>query len=219
MFSRSKLVAVLLGALLATARPVVAAEPVACDPASPPAVPGAMVWQHFEGWVFEPCEPLWTASAEALFLNRSKPAYQTLLICNCAKPIFDANQFDFPVQFGGEIDVRRRLVGDWSVEARWFGVSNRSANAEGSLTNNGAGVLYNSPSAATGIFGAGQVASRLNYSSQLQDAEINIRKEINCDVTLLAGVRFLALYDDGLDDRSEGDSRCCESQPGVGRLQ
>jgi hypothetical protein len=165
---------------------------------NPPPVSGALVWPSTDSINYGTCDPLWTASAEGLFLNRSRPAHQSLLVDNAGTSIYDANQLDFPTQLGWEIDVQRRVCCDWSVEALYFQLGGENAK-DLTLSTFGAGVPYNTPPAATGIFGGpGPVLTGLDYSSKLQNVEFNARRELTPNVSLLAGVRYLGLYEDGL---------------------
>ena len=135
---------------------------------------------------------MWTVQADALFLNRSRLPGQTLLVNFLEAPLFNANQFDLPVQIGWQIDVARRLSDDWSLDARYFNLGGQSATSPTISRANGAGVLYRTT--AQGIFPV-PLNSNLAYTSRLQDVEINACRRVNDYLTVLAGVRYLNLDD------------------------
>jgi hypothetical protein len=138
------------------------------------------------------CDPVWTVQADALFLNRSRLPGQTLLVNETLASLFNANQFDLPVQMGWQIDVTRRMNCDWDLEARYFNLGGQSATPPTISSTTGAGVLYSNN--AMGIFPV-PINSNLAYTSQLQDVEINARLSLNDFLTVLSGVRYLNMDD------------------------
>jgi hypothetical protein len=163
------------------------------NPCSQPAEPPCAGCQGCGGGCCDGCwAPLWTVRADALLLDRSRLPSQTLLVNGVFAPLFNANQFDEPVQVGWEIDVTRRLNCDWDVEARYFDLGGQSANSPTITSSNGAGVLY-APT-AQGLFFP-PVNTSLSYTSRLQDVELNARRGLNDWLTVLAGFRYLDLDD------------------------
>ena len=148
-----------------------------------------------DDWCYPDCDPLWTVRADSLFLNRSSPGSKLLLTDHDNFFNFDASEFKFPVQIGWDIDLQRRLDGDWSVEGRFFDLGVRGANATAPQAPAGGGVLYANGNVA-GIFNLGAVNSSLNYESRLQSVEINLRRDYCPNLTLLAGVRYFQLTDE-----------------------
>ena len=148
-----------------------------------------------DDWTYPACDPLWTVRADSLFLNRSSPNSKTLLTDDEAFKTFDANQFEFPVQFGWDIDLQYRLACDWSIDARYIDVGVHGASATAPQTPEGGGVLYGGTNVA-GILNQGALDSTLSYDSRLQSVEINLRRDYCPNLTLLAGVRYLQLTDE-----------------------
>ncbi|MGA2796389.1 MAG: hypothetical protein ABSE63_02295 [Thermoguttaceae bacterium] len=143
------------------------------------------------------CDPVWTVQADALFLNRSRLPSQTLLATGILAPLFNANQFDLPVQLGWQIDVARRLSDDWSLDARYFNLGGQSAVPPTINSPNGAGVLFTlrgGGGESLGLIGP-PVNTNLAYTSRLQDVEINASRGLNDYLTVLAGVRYINLDD------------------------
>jgi hypothetical protein len=143
----------------------------------------------------ECCQPLWTFRADAMFLNRSGMRDQPFLINGSLNNIVDANQLDLPMQIGWELDLARRLKGPWAVEARYFNLGGQSVTVPGVQSGSGAGVQYFND--ALGIFEV-NTTSDLKYSSQLQNVEVNLHKDVTDNLTLLAGFRYMNLDDGGI---------------------
>ncbi|MGD0381956.1 MAG: BBP7 family outer membrane beta-barrel protein [Thermoguttaceae bacterium] len=142
------------------------------------------------------CDPVWTVRADALFLNRSRLPDQTLLVNGLVAPLFNANQFDLPVQMGWQIDLTRRLNCNWDLEARYFDLGGQSATPPTISSPFGTGVIFapGTPGIAQGIFNP-PVNTNLAYTSRLQNVEINACRSLNGRLSLLAGVRYLNLDD------------------------
>jgi hypothetical protein len=145
------------------------------------------------------CGPLWTVRGDALFMTRSRPRSQAFITDGASASLFDASQFDFPTQIGGEVSLVRRLNRQWSVEADYFNLGSQDATVPTITNVTGAGVAYRDT--PVGIYPVGfltEVTSALSYRSQLQSFELNGRKDLSDRLTLLAGFRYFNLNEGGI---------------------
>lgn len=148
--------------------------------------------------LWRPCTPIWRVQADALFLTRSNPRTETLLVDQAGTAIFNAQNVHFPTQIGWAIDLTRRLNDDWEVEGKYFNLGGQSARTSPFVGINGAGVLYNHNTAdAIGIFNV-DTFSTVSYASDLQSIEINGRRRLSDDITFLMGARYIGLNDGGI---------------------
>jgi hypothetical protein len=128
---------------------------------------------------------VWTVSADALFLNRSRLPSQNLLIIGLAPSLLNANDFDLPVQLGWQIDVTRRLCDDWSLDARYFNLGGQSDSISTTFEDSANLLVAQQP----------YFTNLAIYTSRLQSVELNACRSLNDWLTVLAGIRYLNLDD------------------------
>lgn len=138
----------------------------------------------------DPCEPLWTASYDAIFLHRSDPASAVLGLntVNSAES-FNAADFDFGTHTGFDFSLLRRIDCNHALELRYFGVDHWTANAVAATTRDDL-LQFN---AEVPIFADAGDAIASTYNSQLHNTEINVRNTSIARFDLLVGFRYMEL--------------------------
>lgn len=136
------------------------------------------------------CAPCWTFRGGTIFLERSNPSGTPLAFFFGAQPSLNAGSFNFDTQTGWDIGAQRRLNDTHSLDFRHFQVdgwneSIASATAPSSL------VTFQTALAGVGL----PHFVSASYGSLLRSAELNIRRDQNDCVTLLAGFRYLNLQE------------------------
>lgn len=134
--------------------------------------------------------PLWAATADALFLNRGTPS-SNVLAFNTADPTQNLNtsNFNFGVHTGFDLSLLRYLDSDHALELRYFGVDHwRSEFSTPTTANNLLQI-----NSAVPVFTFSGTGVDANYASALHNAEINGRRKINENWTLIAGFRYAEL--------------------------
>ena len=131
--------------------------------------------------------PRWTAWAGAIFLTRSSPSSITL-ISDGAAEIFNAGDFNFGTAAGPDINVIRHGT-NFDLGFRYFQVNNISARRT---------IIPGAPAQlefSTPLFLASDILGQL-YTTSLLSVELNLRRNVSSNLTLLAGFRYLSLDDD-----------------------
>jgi hypothetical protein len=126
------------------------------------------------------CEPLWNAYIGAVILDRSNPS--------------GVDNFEYDWQGGVDVDVRRRVLDDYQLQVRYFGVDQWSEVAN--TTN------------------FGQVTA----NSNLHSTEVNLRRQWTESLTLLGGFRWIEMSDfarDGLDNTVDTNNHMYGAQLGA----
>jgi hypothetical protein len=139
------------------------------------------------------CDPTWAVRADALALQRSSPQQHVLLATGVANAaLLDAQDLNFNTAAGYQLGVTRFNVLDtcWNLEALYFNVAGFSANS--GIINSAAGIDVNFQ---TPVGLPDQVTGALTYTSQLQNLELNARRQVFCNLTFLAGLRWVELDD------------------------
>lgn len=147
------------------------------------------------------CGPRWYISAEALWLERSRSQRVFLgeeqdAVAATVVNVLSTEDTDFDYQPGIRILVGRRLSDTLSAEVSYFGLHDW----------NSAATLANSNPAANSLFsnflalgGGIPDAFTFNYSSELHNAELNLRSLSVNDrlaLSLLGGVRYINLSEE-----------------------
>ena len=143
-----------------------------------------------------PCaEPLWTASANVLFLHRSTPSSR-ILAFNTVRPEenLNANAFDYGTQAGLELSITRRIGWNNAVELRYFGDDGWDAAFAGATTPNELWQLNSDPPVF--VTSGDGIAAILD--SKLHNAEINLTHEYSDWLDLLVGFRYVELDQRGI---------------------
>ncbi len=136
------------------------------------------------------CTPLWTATADALFLSRSEPISAVLLF-NTANPNENVNatDFGFGVHTGFDLSLARRIGSDNGIEFRYFSVDGWQSRLTRSTTFGDLLQL----NAAVPIFTFAGTDATAAYTSQLHNAEVNVRHNIKDRLNVFAGFRYVEL--------------------------
>jgi hypothetical protein len=137
----------------------------------------------------QPCSG-WTASVGALFLTRNNPNRLPMFI-DTTTPTrrMDASNFNFGMQTGLEASVtKHRALGNWDYEFRYFGIDDWDSLQ--SLRFDGSPIQINN-NPPTFISGPRRAVSR--YSSELQNFEWNLKRQIADSTRFVFGFRHLQL--------------------------
>lgn len=138
-----------------------------------------------------PCEPLWTATADALIMHRSTSGSQPLLnMVLLPIALENASDMEYPYTAGPRVNLIRRGLWGYELEGGFFGLFGGKATAnfpDGSFPLGYANLVMDNDSyAETPV---SQVA--FSETSTLYNAEINLRQPCNDWMTLLAGFRWV----------------------------
>lgn len=136
------------------------------------------------------CCPLWQGAIDFYYLQRTTTCPITVLVDDTTRTIeeFNAQSLDFDHNMGYGLRLSRALGCGTSIGVGYFGLYDQSTAIE--RTGDLALVV---PGFATG----GNPASyNMDYQSQLQSFDINIRQDICGRFGLLAGLRYINLDED-----------------------
>lgn len=138
------------------------------------------------------CGPLWSVTADVLFLQRRDPA-RAVLMENTMDPAqsLNAGQFNFDFETGCDMSIVRRRGCNNALEIRYFGVDQWDALAT-SATTPGSLLRVNT---ALPVFTLAGTAMTGRYDSQLHNAEFNAHHYIGDRLSVLAGFRYAELDD------------------------
>jgi hypothetical protein len=137
--------------------------------------------------------PLWTARADALFLNRSSTGGQSLVREPRAGNLLDSSDLATSTAVGPRLSLIRHGQCGWDVELNYFGIDGWESNA----------VVPNT--AMPSHFGLLVVDEKMllpvhdvdaRYRSRLYSSELNLRRPVNCWLTPLVGFRWVELNED-----------------------
>ena len=132
----------------------------------------------------------WKAEASVLIMHRSTPGTQTVLFDSLtAADRFDASRLEFPFAAGPRISLTALDCEGWGFEVNLFGIDGWSAAGSGSLPNGGNLVVDNSgvPIPLTD--------ARFTSIARLYSTELNLRKPLFGNFSVLAGFRWLDMTD------------------------
>lgn len=141
------------------------------------------------------CGPRWTGRAGALFLRRSNPQSDTLLQDAAGvTEVLNANAFDFDHDTGWEAQaINHQLLNtNFGMDVRYFQVNGWDTDI-GSITAP-AGLSF---PFATPLTNVNPQSLSVNYRSELESGEINLRRQIGAGITLLSGARYVRLDEEG----------------------
>ena len=136
------------------------------------------------------CCPLWQGAIDFYYLRRTTTCPVTVLVDDTTRTFeeFNAQSLDFDHNLGYGVRLYRALGCGTSVGFGYFGLYDQGTATE--LTGDLAFVV---PGFATG----GNPASyNMDYQSQLQSFDINIRQDVCGRFGLLAGLRYINLNED-----------------------
>ncbi len=133
--------------------------------------------------------PAWNVYVGGLYLQRSRPSSAMVIGSSPAgSTVMDAHSFDFGWDTIPEFVVQRRTDNGWTFEGRYFG--NLSSNATSNIANI---TTFRIAGIGVTILGGGPINAL--YSTQLQNAEFNVYRQVTPGLSLLAGFRWIELQD------------------------
>jgi hypothetical protein len=139
-----------------------------------------------------PCGPRWTFTAEAIVLERTTTRSVPLFVPTVVDPkALDANQLNFPVEYGPKVSAIRHGVCGFDVEVAYFQVD--GFTGQGMLPGTSRMVTDMADTSFTVSNGTDR------YTSALYNGELNLRRQANEWLTLVAGFRAIEL-----DERYHG---------------
>jgi len=139
-----------------------------------------------------PCGPRWTFTAETIALERTTTRSVPLFVPTVVDPKpLDANELNFPVAYGPKVSAIRHDVCGCDVEVAYFQVDGFT----------GVGLLPGTSRMVTDMAGTSLLVNdgTTRYTSALYNGELNLRRQANEWLTLLAGFRAIEL-----DERYHG---------------
>jgi hypothetical protein len=125
-----------------------------------------------------------------VFLQRSRPSDTLLLYnVNSGEPVISPADFSFG--FAAAPDVGVTYLGDWAdIEFRYFGVVNAGSSQGPVLAPPGTAVALPNPDPSPGSFDVSG-----HYGTSLLSSELNLRRQVTSNISLLAGLRYLRVAD------------------------
>lgn len=134
--------------------------------------------------------PLWTISADAVFLQRMSPLPKALMYNTADESqSLDASAFKFNFQPGVDLAVARRLGCESALEIRYFGISEWHAGASAATTP-GDLLEMTGPHPIYRFAGSAIDAAA---TSELQNVELNYLHQFCQGLTGLVGFRYAQL--------------------------
>jgi hypothetical protein len=135
------------------------------------------------------CDPLWTVTADSIFLTRSRLAPSGVVLDRDSETdVVNFKDFDFGYETGPRVQLMRRMGATraWSIE--YFGIDKWSAQETA-----GPGDLFFHAS-----MGGGPDISSLDlkYETEFHSVEINLWDRMNRNFSFFGGFRWLNLEDD-----------------------
>jgi len=150
-------------------------------------VAGATLWFGIAPSMAFAQKSLWEVSAGAIFLNRDASYENAFVFDDSDEVVIGESAIETGTQSGLDINVTRNLSDSTSVHTRFFFVDEWTASASSPLTNGG----FVGGSAIAGDIGFTQVDAVL--TSDLYSGEINLVRQRNAWLKLLAGFRWLSI--------------------------
>ncbi|MGO9107610.1 MAG: hypothetical protein ACLP9L_00110 [Thermoguttaceae bacterium] len=149
--------------------------------------------QHFND-LCETCRGCtWKAEASALILHRSTPGTQAVLFePTSGANLFDASRLEFPYAAGPRVSLTALDCEGWGFELNYFGIDGWSATKDipnGSLPSGTANLTVDS------VTQLSLTDAHFESTARLYSAEVNFRKPLFANLSLLAGFRWLEMTD------------------------
>jgi hypothetical protein len=139
------------------------------------------------------CRPRWNASAEAMILRRDNGNWDQPIVLDAqSQTLLSAGSLDFDLETGMRFWLGRSIKGCYAVEGGYFRVDDWTATAAVTGDNN-LRLPGDLALASFDYLDADQM--RLDYSSEIQNAEINLVRTGRV-ADLLFGFRYLELDED-----------------------
>jgi hypothetical protein len=135
------------------------------------------------------CTPLWTVKAGAVILARARQSGVFFEDSTSGAVLAGAGALGTAWSGGPDITIRRRLGDRGAAEVRYFSVDGWSSDA--SYEFSGFWQLPTTPP----IAGQGPIGINAASRARLFSTEINLRRQTNNWLTLLAGFRWIELHE------------------------
>ncbi len=129
----------------------------------------------------------WTIRAGAIFLKREDPGSVTIINSPAGVEAFNSSSFDFDYETGYELSLLRVLPSGYQLEFRYFNLDDWS-DTQSLVTAVGGSIATTPPTPFGGAAGV-----LLDYSSELQGLEANLRLPVNPGLNVFAGFRWVDL--------------------------
>jgi hypothetical protein len=132
------------------------------------------------------------ADADVLIMQRSTPGSRTVLTdATTNADLFGGSNLFFPVAAGPRVSLMALDCEGWGFEVNYFGIDGWSAVNDVSATAlpNGGNLAVDS---AEQVF---LTTAHFESTARLYSTELNFRKPLICDISLLAGFRWADLTD------------------------
>ena len=126
----------------------------------------------------------WYVQAGAVILRRNMASSTVFVNDPNGRPLVTSQDFTFNWPAGPDILVGRMLNDNIAVEMKYFGSYGNSA----SLSQAGSGIPVGGSALANNFFA--------DYRSSMTSVEINLRYWLNCELSVLGGLRFINWHED-----------------------
>jgi hypothetical protein len=135
--------------------------------------------------------PTWTATADAIILQRSSATGQSLLNDSTSEALYNSSNFDLPFAAGPRLSLTRHNVDGHDIELTYFGINggNATASFTDSSIPSGLALLQRD------IDTLPVSSVSLEEHSSIYSSELNVRTAVADWITLLAGFRWVEFYD------------------------
>lgn len=137
---------------------------------------------------------LWSAQANAVFLERSTPASRPMLSQAGGAELVNAGDLNFDFETGIDLRVSRQFFLDSEIEFRYLGIDGYNAGHFATATADGQGMIHDANNTPF-IWASGNTLAT-EMKSFLYSTEINFRHPMGCDWVVLAGFRWAELNED-----------------------
>ena len=137
-------------------------------------------------------EPTWTVTTDALFLHRSATSGPTLLSDTVGNDLLKSSDLGFSWAAGPRLSLIRDCACGWGLELNYFGIDGWEANAAFPTASlpGGVGSLAIDKAIPLPV-----TEASFGQNSRLYNGEFNVRRQVNENLTLLAGFRWVELQD------------------------
>lgn len=146
------------------------------------------------------CCPVWTVSADFLYLKHESSDSQTLLADAAGNELLNATDLDFDFESGFRVDLIHHniLNTGWDFEYLFFSIDDWNATAAFPV---GAAAYRVALDRNFPAFPIGPMDVNYIYASKLYNSEFNLRSRVNDWMTVLMGFRWIE-YSELYDARS-----------------
>ena len=133
----------------------------------------------------------WIATVDAIALNRYHGQPRTLATTASGAPLLTLNSMTFDYEINPRASlIRKDVHNGWDLELGYFGIDNWHSQA--SLVNANS-VVFTTPELT--VAAAPPQGEDFFYNARLYSAEVNLRKQLDYNLTFLAGFRWFELQE------------------------